>query len=101
MDAIGRNPRGVADLVDGRAARRAGGVGDRHAQIAGQASLARAADACRLLADDVDAYAATHLDDTIREPANAAGVANRLLAAGGGACSKPPAGGGPVDGRRR
>ena len=39
----------------------------------------------RLLADaagDVDAYAGTFPDDAIRDPANAAAVANRLLAAG-------------------
>ena len=39
----------------------------------------------RQLADaagDVEAYRATYLDDSIREPANAAEVANRLMAAG-------------------
>ena len=39
----------------------------------------------RQLADaagDIDAYAATFLDDTIRDPGNAAEVANRLMAAG-------------------
>jgi hypothetical protein len=85
VDAIGHNPRGwrawlpvvLRDSPPGLAAAALRSIAGLH--MLEQLTLVRQlADA----AGDVDAYAATYLDDAIRDPSNAAEVANRLLAAG-------------------
>lgn len=106
MDSIGHNPRGwrswlpivLRDAPAGLAASTLKRLVGLH--LPEQLILVRhLADA----AGDVDAYAATYLDDTIREPANAAEVANRLLAVGrveeAGVVLE--AAGAKADGRRR
>ena len=85
VEAIGRNPRGWRTWLPVLLAEAPPGLADATLkQIVGlhgpeQLTLVRQlADA----AGDVDAYAATYLDDTIRDPANAAEIANRMLAVG-------------------
>ncbi|WP_158914688.1 DUF6880 family protein [Caulobacter sp. S45] len=84
-DAIGHNPRGwrtwlpvvLGGAPEGLAAATLRSLEGLH--LPGQVGLVRQlADA----AGDVDAYRATYLDDFLREPANAAEVANRLMAVG-------------------
>jgi hypothetical protein len=85
VDAIARNPLGwrtwlpivLRDAPGGLAAATLRSIAGQHMpeQIVLVRQLADAA-------GDVDAYRATYLDDSIREPANAAEVANRLMAAG-------------------
>jgi hypothetical protein len=83
--AVEKNPRGWRDWLpvvlrtapDGLAASTLRSITGR--QMPEQVALVRRlADA----AGDVDAYRASFVDDTLRDPANAAEVANRLLAAG-------------------
>ena len=85
MDSIAHNPRGwriwlpvvLQDAPEGLAAATLRSMSGLH--MPEQLALVRRlADA----AGDVDAYAATYLDDTIRDPSNAAEVANRLMAVG-------------------
>ena len=84
-DAIAHDPRGwrtwlpivLQDAPQGLAAATLTLITGQH--MLGQIGFVRQlADA----AGDVDAYRATYLDDSIRAPANAAEVANRLMAAG-------------------
>jgi hypothetical protein len=84
-DAIGRNPRGwrtwLPKVLQGAPAGLATAtlktISGQH--MPDQLSLVRH---LAHAAGDVDAYAASYLDDAIREPAHAAEVANRLLAVG-------------------